>query len=100
MKEYIEIMTQDGVWGGHFELQALCNALKIDIAVHSFNTSILINGPESNGGLIRELLTLCLKCFNGKKQSSKTINIAFHKGPNIIEHYSSIRYHDDDNDRA
>jgi len=44
MKEYLEVMSEDGVWGGHFELQSLCNALDIDIAVHGLTASILIKG--------------------------------------------------------
>jgi hypothetical protein len=96
MKEYLELIAEDGVWGGHLELQALCNSLNIDIVVHSLQASILITGNYVSTCNVWKVLGKYFSCFAVDPNAPrKTINIAFHKGPNIIEHYSSIRYQGD-----
>lgn len=35
-------MSEDGVWGGHMELQAISDALQLDIVVHTIDNYYII----------------------------------------------------------
>ncbi|KAM3128448.1 thiol-dependent ubiquitin-specific protease activity protein [Paramecium bursaria] len=84
MKQYIQIMQQDGEWGGHLELQALSDSLQILIIVHT-----LENHHQINPRLRKRS---CWDCIFGRenKYYGKQIHIAFHRIKKM-NHYTSIR---------
>ncbi|CAK64575.1 unnamed protein product (macronuclear) [Paramecium tetraurelia] len=99
--EYTKRMSEDGIWGGHLELQALSNTLQIDIVVHTLDNYYIIKHIpiKTCWSSFKEKIHL----YFNKKQvpTQKQIHIAFHSGKKIINHYQSVRLiHDNTNKPA
>lgn len=78
-EDYLKNMSKDGEWGDHMELQALSQALHINIIIH-----------------MKGAAPFCL--FNFPRRT-RTIHLSYHMGELFGEHYSSVRKRGDD-DRA
>ncbi len=68
-EDYIKRMSLNGTWGSHLEIQALCEALNIQVNIH-----------------IKDKDPICIQ--PNTSSVSEAINLAFHP---IQEHYDSVR---------
>lgn len=66
--EYIEEMSEDGIWGGNLELQALAMRYRFNVIVHQLDAPIF-------------------SIANFDQDSVRTIHLSYHLG----EHYNSVR---------
>jgi len=76
IEDYIKDMSEDGTWGGHFELVALSSLLNVKFCLH-------IKDKED---------PVIIKCSEKELKRAKYVHIAYH----IDEHYSSVRKIGDD----
>jgi OTU-like cysteine protease. len=77
IEKYIQDMSEDGTWGGHFELVALSAVLGVKFCLHLKDEEpVIVKSHE-------------------QKKFSKIVHLAYH----IDEHYSSVRKIGD-NDKA
>jgi len=68
--EYIKDMSEDGTWGGHFELVALSNLLNVKFCLH-----------------IKDHDPVIVKSSEKDLRGNKMVHLAYH----VDEHYSSVR---------
>jgi len=73
--EYIKDISEDGTWGGHFELVALSSLLRVKFCLHMKDKDPVI-----------------VKSSEKDLKGTKIVHLAYH----IDEHYSSIRKIGDD----
>lgn len=73
--EYIKDMSEDGTWGGHFELVALSAVLKVRFCLH-----------------IKDKEPFVVKSSEMNLKGTKMIHLAYH----VDEHYSCVRKIGDD----
>eukprot|EP01017_Pseudomicrothorax_dubius_P002722 TRINITY_DN1019_c0_g1_i4.p1 TRINITY_DN1019_c0_g1~~TRINITY_DN1019_c0_g1_i4.p1 ORF type:complete len:364 (-),score=120.94 TRINITY_DN1019_c0_g1_i4:702-1793(-) len=81
--DYLAKMSKDAEWGDHMELQALSQALRVNIIIHMKSAApmMMINFPKSI--------------------DESTFHLAYHVAENIGEHYSSVRLiGDEEKERA
>jgi len=76
IEDYIQDMSEDGTWGGHFELVALSYLLNVKFALY-------IKDKED---------PVIVKCSEKELRNAKYVHLAYH----VDEHYSSIRKLGDD----
>ncbi|CAD8210670.1 unnamed protein product [Paramecium pentaurelia] len=97
--EYTKQMSEDGIWGGHLELQALSNSLQIDIIVHTKDNYYIIKHMpiKTCCSILKDKLSMYLNIQ--KFPIQKQIHIALHKEKKIINHYQSVRLIDDNTNK-
>ena len=72
-------MSQDGVWGSHFELLALCDVLGVEFALYMPNQlPIVVRGTHYNPNSVS---SLCLAYFKDKHYASVRKLINTEKNP-------------------
>jgi len=75
IEDYIKDMSEDGTWGGHFELVALSSLLNVKFCLH-----------------IKDGKPVIVKSSEKVLKNVKFVHLAYH----VDEHYSSIRKIGDD----
>ena len=93
--QYLNRMQRRKEWGGHLELQAISNMLKVNICVHQVSASTCppvasYGTPASHAACYPQLAQPRWEIVNFPH--AQVLHLSYHDG----EHYNSVRNADDD----